>query len=181
MRPGLARAFLGALSAGFAIGQVRVESGQIPMRPEIAWARLSVPAQQLYMRQGVVVTPTLEIECIQESKKKVRRSWTLLLKLGLLQPPSQMPVLDIKLDDGKPEGYGWSIEEDDETLQYNGWRPALWGGRFEKKEKFLKDLFRAKTMYVEFQPYGWRDHSVATFDVSGLHAEFAKRSECEVK
>ncbi len=181
MRPGMVRAFLGAMCAGLAIGQVKVESGQDPLRSEIAWARLSVPAQQLYLRQGIVVTPTLEIECIQESKKKVRRSWTLLLKLGLLQPPEQMLVLEIKLDDGKPEGYGWSIEEDNETLKYNGWRPALRSGRFEKKDKFLKELFRAKTMYVKFQPHGWRDTSVATFDVSDLQAEFAKRSECEVK
>lgn len=154
-------------------------------------------------------TPSLTVRCDSKEKTtlhtlvggKLHRPLDILLDTGGLQPrgvssatplPLTVPkenqvrllrenmLLRIKLDNGKPARRGWSLLPTSDTIyRYVGNGESGMGGDLLPKQ-FLKNVFSAKIVMIEFQPIGRDDAFVAEFPVGGLKEEFQRHQECSV-
>jgi hypothetical protein len=173
--------FLGWLLCGIATNllsqNIHVYSGKNLMDSS-TWVRIEIPANQPYKRYGEAILPTIGIECHQSGEK---HDFQILLHTGLVETEGWRVLgsaeLEFRhrLDDAEPGRSIWAPLTDGETYAcLGGWKPQM------PRELFLKDLFSAKRLLVEFQPYRWNGNFTAEFDMQGLAGEFARHEECKL-
>jgi hypothetical protein len=135
---------------------------------------------------GQNTTPTIGVECNQTGK---RRSFIILLYTGSLESyrvdsaftrlPYDERLLRTKVDADKPRWRSWRQLTDGKTYEYVGMGET--GAGVYSPSRFLKDMFSAQRVLVEFQPYEWNGDFTAEFEMRGLSEEFEKHQECKSK
>ena len=151
------------------------------------WVRMEIQASQAYKPYiGSNYTPRLAVECRERGKK---RSFSILLYSGLLESahadsafsplPSGQRLLRTKIDDDKPRWRSWGQLTDGSTYEYVGGGET--GMSMYPASRFIKDVFSARRLLVEFQPYEWNGTFTSEFEVQGLREEFDGHQECKAK
>lgn len=168
-------------TVGFAQNVV-VLKGSNPMDGQV-WIRLEINAAQPFATSyGSSITPTIAVECDQKGKQK---QFGIFLQVGVLAAPvdtvfTSLPsgdrLLRTKVDDGKPRWHSWREMTDGKTYQYVGMGET--GLNQYSDSRFLKDLFSARRLLVEFQPSQQNGTVTSEFDMRGLKEEFDKHQEC---
>jgi hypothetical protein len=117
----------------------------------------------------------LASNAIKQAKK---RSFGILLQTGLLESSGER-LLRTKADADKPRWHPWRQLTDGMTYEYVGMGEA--GMSLYPPNRFLKDMFSAQRVLVEFQPYEWNGVFTAEFEMHDLREEFERHQECQSK
>ena len=175
------------ISAGSVHPQnISVGTGKNPMNGE-TWVTIEIRARQTYRSfTGTDELPMLGIQCSQSGKK---RSFDIFVHTGILAESRYAATLmgtargqrtfHQKLDDEKPRGRTWTVENDQRTYTYEGFGES--GMNNYPPKRFLKDILSGKQLLIEFQPYEWNGDFTAEFNIQGLGDEFRKHEECQAK
>ncbi|HYL37004.1 MAG TPA: hypothetical protein VEV17_13905 [Bryobacteraceae bacterium] len=165
---------------------IAVFKGNNPM-DGATWVRMEISAAEPYLASaGQTFTPRIGVECHQRGKN---RSFSILLDSGLLEAvgadaafvklPYGERLLRTKIGNDKPRWRAWKELTNGETYEYTGEGETGFGGVY-KPSRFLRDMFSAERVLVEFQPYRWNGGFTAEFKMRGLREEFEKHQECEL-
>lgn len=171
-----------------------------------SWTTVSVPAEHPYKTAlGIDFTPALQVRCELVGKKK-KATVTIMFVTGGAQlthlqntgaaigallgavsgaPPASQSTdgpqwFRMKVGAAKPTERAWNgPQPDGSTFIYEG--AGLndgWGSGPYFPPKFLKDMFSAKTVMIEFKPIGVNDTLVVEFNVNDLRQEFDMHTDC---